>query len=105
MRAGLIQKDLKMVLETLREKLPDIHMREKIATRFEYVAIDFERKVDELHKQLHVYRELMSEKKSDVLVSLKKLECLSIQKELKISWKIWKEMIDSFDHQYILIEH
>jgi stearoyl-CoA desaturase (Delta-9 desaturase) len=104
-RANLIQKDLKMVMETLRAKFPDMHMREKIAERFEHVAVDFERKVDELHRQLHIYRELMQEKKSDVLVSLKKLECLSIQKELKISWKLWKEMVDNFDHQYALIEH
>lgn len=92
-------------METLRAKLPDMHMRDKIAERFEHVAADFERKVDELHRQLHVYRELMQERKSDVLLSLKKLECLSIQKELKISWKLWKEMVDNFDHQYALIEH
>lgn len=104
-RANLMQKDLKMVMETLRAKLPDLHMREKIAARFEHVATDFEKKVDELHKQLHIYRELMQEKKSDVLISLKKLECLSIQKELKISWKLWKEMVENFDHQYALIEH
>lgn len=104
-RANLIQKDLKMVLETLRARLPDLHMREKIALRFEQVATDFEKKVDELHRQLHLYRELLQEKKSDVLISLKKLECLSIQKELKISWKLWKEMVEKFDHQYALIEH
>lgn len=94
-----------MVMETLCAKLPDLHMREKIAARFEHVATDFEKKVDELHRQLHIYRELMQEKKSDVLISLKKLECLSIQKELKISWKLWKEMVENFDHQYALIEH
>lgn len=104
-RSNLIQKDLKMVMETLREKLPDMSMRENIAARFEQVASEFERKVDELHKQLHIYRELLQEKKTDVIVSLKKLECLSIQKELKISWKLWKEMVDRFDHQYALIEH
>lgn len=92
-------------METLREKLPDMHVRENIAARFEQVASDFDKKVDELHRQLHTYRELLQEKKSDVLISLKKMECLSIQKELKISWKLWKKMVDKFDHQYVLIEH
>ncbi len=105
MRASLIQKDLSMVLETLRAKLPDMPTRENIAARFEEVAIDFEKKVNELHRQLHNYRELLQEKKSDVLISLKKLECLSIQRELKNSWKLWKEMVERFDHQYNLIEH
>lgn len=104
-RANLIQKDLSMVLETLRAKLPDMNMREKIAARFEHVARDFEKKVDDLHRQLHVYHELLQEKKSGALIRLKKLECLSIQKELKISWKLWKEMVEHLDHQYILIEH
>ncbi|MBP7823320.1 acyl-CoA desaturase [Candidatus Gracilibacteria bacterium] len=104
-RANLIQKDLSMVLETLRAKLPDMHMREKIAARFEHVARDFEKKVDDLHRQLHVYHELLQEKKAGALIRLKKLECLSIQKELKISWKLWKEMVEHLDHQYVLIEH
>ena len=104
-RSNLMQKDLKMIIETLREKLPDMPMRENIAARFEHVASEFERKVDELHRQLQIYRDLLQEKKADVMVSLKKLECLSIQKELKISWKLWKEMVERFDHQYVLIEH
>jgi stearoyl-CoA desaturase (delta-9 desaturase) len=104
-RANLIQKDLQMVLETLRAKLPDMHTREKIAARFEQVALDFEKKVDELHRQLYVYQELLQEKKNDALVRLKKLECLSIQKELKISWNLWKEMVEHLDRQYILIDH
>lgn len=104
-RSNLIQKDLKMVMETLRAKLPDLHMREKIAARFEHVAHDFESKVDELHRQLQLYSQLLQEKKSNVLIKLKKLECLKIQKELKISWNLWKEMIEHFDHQYALLEH
>lgn len=94
-----------MVLDTLKAKLPDMHMREKIATRFEQVARDFEKKVDDLHKQLHIYHELLQEKKAGALIRLKKLECLSIQKELKISWELWKEMVAHLDRQYILIEH
>ena len=94
-----------MVLETLRTKLPDMHTREKIAARFEHVARDFEKKVDDLHRQLHIYHELLQEKKAGALIQLKKLECLSIQKELKISWKLWKEMVDHLDHQYVIIEH
>ncbi len=104
-RANLIREDLKIILETLKQKLPDIHVREKISARFELVASDFEKKVDELHKQLYTYRELLQEKKSHVLISLKKLECLGLQKELKISWKLWKEMVHHFDHQYVLVEH
>jgi stearoyl-CoA desaturase (delta-9 desaturase) len=104
-RANLIQKDLKMVVETLRQKLPDIHAREKIQAGFENLAQDFEQKVDELHRQLHIYRELLADKKSEAHARLKKIECLSIQKELQKSWKLWKEMVDRFDHQYVLIEH
>lgn len=104
-RANLIQKDLKMVIETLKQKLPDIQAREKIQAWFEKIAQDFEQKVDELHRQLHIYRELLADKKSEALARLKKGECLSIQKELQKSWKLWKEMVDRFDHQYVLIEH
>ena len=94
-----------MVLETLRAKLPDMPTREKIAARFEKVALDFDQKVDELHRQLAIYRELLQEKKTGALVYLKKLECRNIQKELKISWKLWKEMVEHLDRQYALIEH
>ena len=104
-RANLIRKDLSLVLETLGAKLPDLHMREKIAARFEQVAHDFEKKVDELHEQLRIYRELLQEKKAGALIQLKKLECRNIQKELRISWRLWKEMVEHLDHQYILIEH
>lgn len=94
-----------MVVETLSQKLPDIHAREKIQAWFENLAQDFEQKVDELHRQLHIYRELLADKKSEAHARLKKIECLSIQKELQKSWKLWKEMVDRFDHQYVLIEH
>ena len=103
-RSNLIQKDLKMVIQTLTEKLPDLQIREKIAARFSSVASDFERKVDTLHRELQIYQELLREKQSKALIYLKKMECLSIQQELKISWKLWKEMVQRLDRQYDLIE-
>jgi hypothetical protein len=94
-----------MVVETLRQKLPDIHAREKIQAGFEHLAHDFEQKVDELHRQLHIYRELLADKKSEALARLKKGECLSIQKELQKSWKLWRDMVRGFDRQYVIIEN
>lgn len=104
-RANLVQKDLKMVLDTLRAKLPDAPTREAMIIRFSSVAEDFERKVNELYNQLQIYRELLQERKSDVLIYLKKLECRNIQKELRISWKLWKEMVEHCDRRYVLLEH
>lgn len=104
-RTNLIQRDLKMVLETLTRKLPDLHAREILYTQFHSVASDFEKKSDELHRQLHLYRELLADKKSRALVRLKKYECHHLQRDLKNSWKLWKEMMERLDRQYVLIEH
>ena len=104
-RTNLIQKDLKMVIQTLAHKLPDVNAREHILTKFRSVAADFEKKVDELHRQLHIYRELLADKKSEAHARLKKIECLNIQKELQKSWKLWRDMVRGFDRQYVLIEH
>lgn len=104
-RTNLIQKDLKMVTETLRQKIPDIHARENILTRFQSVASDFEQKVDELHRQIHLCREMIGEKKSDAIIRLKQLECRTIQRDLTNSWKLWRDMVRGFDRQYVLIEH
>ena len=89
----------------MREKLTDMDLEKYLRTRFETVAADFENKVNELHKQLFIYRELLQERKSEAPIYLKKLECKNIQKELKISWKLWKDMVEHFDHQYVLLEH
>lgn len=39
-----MQKDFKMVLHTLSEKLPDLHVREKITAGFERIKGDFRKK-------------------------------------------------------------
>jgi Domain of unknown function (DUF4377) len=38
------------------------------------------------------------------LAHLQKSQCLKIQKELKKTWQLWKQMIHDFDHEYGLIE-
>lgn len=93
-----------MVIQTLAHKLPDASAREHILAKFQSVAADFEKKVDELHRQLHLYRELLADKKSEAHARLKKIECISIQKELQKSWKLWRDMVRGFDRQYTLLE-
>lgn len=104
-RSNLVQKDLTLVLETLRQKLPDVPTRDALVARFSTVAADFEKKVNYLYEQLYIYKQLLEEKKTGALVYLKRLECINIQKELKISWKLWKEMVETLDRQYVLIEN
>jgi stearoyl-CoA desaturase (delta-9 desaturase) len=108
-RANLIQKDLKMVDgNTSKRKLPDMHASwDKIqAERFEHVACRFwaEKSMNSTDSSISTENYSLI-KNQKLLARLKKGECLSIQKELQKSWKLWKEMVDRFDHQYVLIEH